>query len=794
MALTQSRKYNYILLNGGWVRALPGVTITNSLDGLNQVAEFQLVDRPATTPAFDQTLVISYVDLDTMEGLPVFSGVVNAPTVESMPYNNIIRGVGPLRALKAVRTGTDLDLSGQTDGEAIQTILTACGITFTPADIDDAGYVLGAQAPIYWAINQSAQSVIEAIDRVFGSKTLECYDGRVIRIFYDLAPSTGSAYRTYTKGSDIDIWQLRYDYGDDEERQSYWRVTGPQVDCGDNCNCVVWAVNTGSGPRLGKRVREQETSEFQSDIIQDESLAAAVGDRLMRWYNRRPQKFSATVANDVYINPGTVINVVDPTYGIEHDTAQAYTVVSITRNDQSMTLDLIGGAAGGVGSQDTGVEKMCNDTQSDVDIPGSFTGFPGTSFPPLPSMDPFTFNFPDFDLPGGPGLEDYGSTSDSTPGTADDLLAPAWVPIWVTNDNDVWGPTPTAGSWAFNGTTGVATVEAIFGPYLGFGTQATLRTGVPANTDQWTLRAVGSYTGAIQSFIMQVIDNTGGALFVQDVSLEFADGADRVTEFITTADLHDPTGVTLSGAFVMSIIKDGDTFTAVIEQPSGSVIYSHTIAGNNWGASASGDDLEVLLVGWTNGAGGTLTLTELGLTVGTPSPLWTSEFGTWSINGATLVETSGFGHAYYTGPGAAIDGSIASTWNQIVLEADVTLEAAADNQEFCSFYLEDATNNLASLEVWGPSTTDPGAGIWIYSFNGLGYLDSNTGAVPTTQFHLICTWDKAGGTFDVSFVGNITTTLSGALGSPSGAVTLRIASENDSGATGTYENVTVTIT
>lgn len=798
MALTARNYFWRVTVNGDVVGTAGTPTINESIQAMTRVAEFSLASQPESTPSIGQTVQIDFCNVGSDIFWPAFAGTIDAIEVESQPWEMVVRCTGPLALLRKVRTGSDYNLTGKTDGEVIEDILTYCGISYSPSDILDMGYEFGERQAVKWLIDVPASQILREIDTVLGCVTLEIGAGRVVRFNWDPAPENGlKAVRTYERAVDYDFFQNHRSRGNRDQIQNVWEVHGPTVRINDNCNATVWAKAADSNPQLGRKVRVQ-TGTFQSDLIQDEALAEYVVKRLMWQSNKTPDMGSIEVFNHPNISPGSVVTLEDDSYGI-NAAPRHFSVQSVDRSGFTMVLGLVAGPRGDEGTVTTGVEKVCNDTHSNQDWPGTFTppgGFtyPGFdfdtpsdsfSFPPFPEFSPWFFS----DGPGG------GPSGDDPPdsGGADavDLLAPVWIPFWQV-DNDIWGP-GEAGSWVFDGSTGEASIASCDGSHAAWGTQATLRvTGAPADTANWTLTLDGSTTIPASMLWLQLTDDEGGAGYVQDVTLKFAAGPDQVSEFILPDD-SDLAGVALSDStsFRMKVVKTGDDFTASLEQPVGSVIYSHTI-NDGWTALATAEDMLLSMVAYSDGlsngdcVSGGFSITALSLELGIAEEQWESEFGTWDIDGSNLTESSGFGHAYYIGPGAGGDRTI-SGWNTITFEADVDQGANGSNDEYFAILLQDNDDIFAGYEILGPDFN----GDWtsdLFDFESGDYTDTRTGDTITSPFHLQVTFNNALGNMSSDRDG---ATLSGVLGSYSAPVRLMISAE--AGATVELTNVVVTV-
>lgn len=387
------------------------VTQTEQLEAWQTtVADVELYDAP--TLVRGAQVDIYQVKFDTAEMAPQFQGYLNNRLASSFPHQVSLRCQGPLHRLRrASQSGHNL--TGMTDGEAVMYVLDGCNVPYDPDDIEDAGYVLGAEVDIFWQRDQIGWEVVEELDRVMGMSTIDIGAGRVVRFAYDRAPSSAHVTHTYTKGVDANFWGLDRSLWDLDSIQNIWHVTGATWQNAANCSLTPWARAEGPNDAFetdGVRVRKQP---FQSDVIQDESLAEAVARRMMRWFNRDPDEITLVAENDITVHPGTVIGVKDPIYGIDLVSvadASPYLVLTVDRRGHEMTLRCVGGLGGPQGTVTHGVEKRCNKTVSDVNIPGDFT-IPTIGIPPMIAIGGY-----DCFLDGGPGgvCPDEGGGGDPT--------------------------------------------------------------------------------------------------------------------------------------------------------------------------------------------------------------------------------------------------------------------------------------------------------------------------------------------------------------------------------------------
>ena len=387
MSITVRRLWHLFKLAGTRVD-LAGPPVQNEqLEGwTTYVCEAELEDQPAL--ALGQSVSLAQVDFDAAQQAAQFRGIVDHISAASFEHRVVLTCTGPLARLRRVPT-SDHTLTGMTDGQAIKHVLDSCNISYAAADIQDAGYVLGAQAPIVWHRDQPGWEIVRELDRVFGMATLEIGNGRIVRFAYDRAPSAALISRTFERGVDATFWRNERDYGSLDAIQNVWQITGASWEGSDGCQYTVWARAEGANPALDSpsvRIRRQE---FASDVIQDQALAEAVARRMMRWYNRQPDELVIETLNDPTISPGDVVGVIDPVYGIGLTTAAPYLVLAVDRRGHEMTLTCVGGAAGSEGTVTSGVEKRCNKTSSNVSFPGSYSP-PPVSAPPAVPLDPWS--------------------------------------------------------------------------------------------------------------------------------------------------------------------------------------------------------------------------------------------------------------------------------------------------------------------------------------------------------------------------------------------------------------------
>lgn len=449
--------YTEVLIDGVVYRTTGEPAVTESLDALSTVAEFELIDRPDPVPPAETPVEIRRVNVTAETYIPLFGGYLTSRDVQSEPHRLVLRAVDELDKFNVVRTTNDLNLTGMTDGEAWETIAGVCDVDFDTADIADTGYVLGERADVFWKVDQTAAQIIVELDRVFGCKTMTVLNNRVCRIVYTRTPVTDDIQRTFEKAESNDFWANGITVGNQADIQSIWVVQGVTTPCGDDgeCSCQVWARSTADVPIRGKKFQRVPTQPFQSDLIQDENLAREIARRQMRWYNRVPTVVSAEVMTDPNIHPGTVIGLVDPTYGIDIATTRAFTVLTADKRGSVMTLTAVGGSPGSTGTTTSGVDKTCNSTSTDIDWDGDWE-LPDFSFPPI-----------DFDLEWD-GFGDFGWSSfpeddDDTdpPGDEFDLSSANWTVSPNSFSSQVWSFSPTILEMTSGASGGVYTPNPI---------------------------------------------------------------------------------------------------------------------------------------------------------------------------------------------------------------------------------------------------------------------------------------------------------------------------------------------
>lgn len=379
------RTWHRLRINGAEVALAEPPLQNEGLEGqLTTVVDLPLAGQPALASGMPVDLY--QVDLAANTMVAQFAGFLNHRAADHFPGRVALTCTGPLARLRRAPQ-VDIDLSGKTDGQAAQYVLAFCGISVTPSDIQDAGYVLGAQTPVLWRQDQPGAQMAAELDRVFGMATIEVGAGRVVRFAYDKVSSVGDAAATYISGQNATLWRLTRDLGDLDAIHNVWQIRGASWQDADNCSLTVWARAVADHPKLGPGVYTPAQS-FASELIQDEALARAVASRLMRWTNREPDELIIETANDPQIGPGRVVAVKDTAYGIDLGSATAYRVLTVDRLGGQMTLHCVGGAAGAVGTLTSGVDRVCNDTHFAISLPGSFS-VPAFRLPPFPAIEPF---------------------------------------------------------------------------------------------------------------------------------------------------------------------------------------------------------------------------------------------------------------------------------------------------------------------------------------------------------------------------------------------------------------------
>ncbi len=477
MSLTEHRRFIQVSIAGEVVKTTEDVSITEAIDNLCTVAEFTLAAMPIPEPAIGDDVLIEWIELDTIPlTFPMFGGTISAIDVDSEPWQFTVRCVDQLELLRKIKNGSDMDLTGMTEGEAVQAVLDYCGVDYDIADIADTGYVLGDQVDVKWLKDgtTSGAQIIAELNRVFRMSLFTIGNNRVIRLPYDPTPADGTgAYATYEKGVDIEFDAHHRTYGDRDRVQNVWVVRGATRESNDgSCSRTVWARAEDGGLLVGTSRRARVAmQEFPSDLIQDEALAEAIVRRLMQDTNRLPDDGSAILENDPNLHQCSKIAIVDPQYGIEAN-PRYFLVRSVARTGLTMSLELTAGPPGADGTVTHGVDKVCTDVHTDDDWPGPGGGFDWAD-PEYPPVDPGT-EIPDFAIP------DFGSGFDVAHNEADALPI-----IYCDSDPFADGIAVEAVDWQITGTLTLT------------GASQRLTIGVTSDDGDYllTIAGVGYYAG-----------------------------------------------------------------------------------------------------------------------------------------------------------------------------------------------------------------------------------------------------------------------------------------------------------
>jgi hypothetical protein len=396
------RKYWHRILAGTTpvlVESEDPVKINESLeDAATYVAEFAVTAVNAAT-YLGQAVTIDQVKLDTVGGVlnmrRQFTGIISSHSAVGFPHKQTVTCTGRLAKLRKRRQGTDYNLTGKTDIQAVKDLLTLCGISYTSGDIGGWGYQLGQVKPVYWRVGQPAIEVISELDRVFGCATIEIGNGRVVRFPYskvpeDYASGKYGAYNVqwrFIAGQDnVFFYNDERNRGSVDDIQNYWRVEGLRWTDNNNCERQVIAEAYADHPVYGSGFTAGPET-FSSDFIQTEELAKAVAIRLMRWYNRIPDMVRIETANIATITPGDLISVLDPAQSMDLTTEKTYVVVNVSREGDLMTIEAVGGDPGPTGTVTSKIEVCCGTQREDGTCTDSGTN-PGPVSGPAPDTPP----------------------------------------------------------------------------------------------------------------------------------------------------------------------------------------------------------------------------------------------------------------------------------------------------------------------------------------------------------------------------------------------------------------------
>lgn len=399
------------------------LTQNESLEDLTtMVVDTHLANFPTFVSAGDE-FTVRQGGWGSGQEMYQFTGIVDSRVGTSMPNVFRVTGVGPLSKLRRAPL-SDHDLTGMTDGEAVEYVLTQCGVTYDTADIYDYGYVLGPIADVKWLKGTPGSDIIREIDRVIGAATMEIGTGRVVRFLYDKAPNASQISFNFTAGNSQWYYNSERTRGGLDAIKNFWRVTGltyestsdgtpvTDPDATDTCNSTFYAESSEEHPVLGSGFTVPQ--EFQSDLIQTEAMAKRIVIRMMRWYNRAPDTVVIETANDPRITPGDVVGLVDAAPGLQlTGSPSPYLVLSVNRDRDFMRLNCIGGSPGDYGTVFSELVTCCegqrengtcvdNGTDPNADDPGTIGGPPDSPIgdwtppdePPLDEID-----VPDTEMP-----------------------------------------------------------------------------------------------------------------------------------------------------------------------------------------------------------------------------------------------------------------------------------------------------------------------------------------------------------------------------------------------------------
>lgn len=683
-----------VKVNDLWVTTTGEIRISESLDQLARVAEFEIAEQPEIEPVEGDDVLIEWFDFTADLYYPLFGGEVNAVESESQPWQFVIRAVDQLALLRRVRTGSDLDLSTMTDGEAWKAVMDYVGVTYDDADVADAGYVLGEFEPVKWLIDTPASQVIGELDTVFGMVTETIGNNRVIRFPYDPVPDDGTgSFATYERAVTIDFRSNRRIHGDRDRIQNVWVVRGATTQFSDSCTATAWARAAISNPQLGRKVRVA-TQTFQSDLIQSEDLAEQIARRQMRITNRLPDDATASLVNDPNVHPGSKITIQDATYGVDAD-PRYFLVTAVDRQGTGMTLALTAGPPGDEGTVTTGVDKVCSDTHTDLNWPGGGFTFPGFDFPPINLGLDIDFGI-DLDIPSGfGGAFDPAWLVTSSPGGSEG-----------TSCEDAIGPDDES-DW----TTDLGTAIAISGGELTCAEGASAYNDAIAIGwgDDWQLTAVieGGVVGPgtpepTVGIVTDYSFGTGASIAMYDDGASIDVIAPGDSSFFTLSPFDVETAsiwtLTRLGAWVYwSITQGSNHYTGALawDSPTETGALAIRVLSNNGNLIATSMQL----------------CTGSGIGEVVASPDWTALTGSWTFGADDEAHNSETTDADAYAAGHVFDGTERCRWRGAVA-------FGATDECIFTFALDDtegaATGNICGFQVYVSATPQ----VDVYTFDG----------------------------------------------------------------------------
>jgi hypothetical protein len=719
-----------VKIGGAWVQVAGDVRISESVDQLSRVAEFALASQPATEPEIGDDVLIEWFDFTEGNVYAAFGGTINSLTVESQPFALTVIANDQLRLLDRVRQGTDLDLTGMTPKAALIEVLDDCGITYDPDDLADPVYTLGEQEPLAWLVDTPGSQITNELSTVFGCVLLTVGNDRVLWLSHDSTPADGTgSYATLTKGTTIDFAGHGRVHGERSRIQNNWIVRGVTAQISKSCTGTAWAKAVGTNPQLGRRRRTAEQT-FQSDLIQSEDLAEAIVRRLMRETNRLPDERTTPLVNDPNIHPCSKLTIVDPTYGLGANPTYA-TVLAVDRQGSRMTLRLAAGPGGSEGTVTTGVDKVCNDTHTGLDWPGSGFDFPDFDFPPIDLGDLIDFDL-DLDIPplftpGGIGGTDVpysaigGEPGGGGGGDCETPLAADW-------EVDSGSPSLDDG------------FVSAMSPASAHATGLPVPAGVP-----WELRATVQLGTGHSVEVGVGFTGLGGRfwalLYATD---ETFPGIEAGTLSDTTFDTHNFTGSSVP--VVLTWNPDTEELTADFDggleilvasepAPTSSTLYPYVRIYDTGTSPLTGSEVSDI----------ELCFTGIGVVIPAPGE-WTTELGsiTYPDDGALSFAATPDAQASYDDTGAVFPLAAATRFRWFG-----HCDRTGTDEVLVGFWLMNAGSTVSAGIEWQFSAG--GDLVNLYSF--AGFESDDVGAIPD-EFDFAIDWNPTAGTISLSIDGS----------------------------------------
>lgn len=289
-----------------------------------------------------------YVSLNSATPSAIYKGRVEQFSWDFYPGVATIECRGALARL-AMPWGSEIErvyaqsLGNSDDAVIIRNLIEAWGIPNTLHDIESSAWELGQINEVVVRKGDSFLDLIRRIDTIAGYKTFDLHDGAIYRRAQDPTGSGGVSEATFTEG--VNILSIR-------RAQNTSNIINHAIVEGFTYEGVPVKAEYMAGNGIldafsGLGTPNYRATTLKDDLIETETHALEVAQRLVQYGNRRGDSLELTVLFEPTLSVGLTVTVNAPSVGangnrlviesIKHSLAGPSALTTITTNTGDMT-------------------------------------------------------------------------------------------------------------------------------------------------------------------------------------------------------------------------------------------------------------------------------------------------------------------------------------------------------------------------------------------------------------------------------------------------------------------------